>query len=134
MTNPADDTGPARPTPDDLGPAGARLWRAVFDRFDMEDHEAEVLRQACTTADAITALDAVVAVEGVMGETSQGPRAHPALVEARQQRLALARLIASLRLPADTGEPAYDGDAGDDTGRAQARAGFRGVYSIAGGA
>ena len=56
-----------------------------------------------------------------MGATSQGPRVHPALVELRQQRIALARLLAALRVPT-----------GEDTGRAQHRTGVRGVYGIRG--
>jgi hypothetical protein len=34
-----------------------------------------------------------------MGETSQGPRVHPALVKLRQQRIALARLFAAFGRP-----------------------------------
>ena len=36
----------------------------------------------------------------------QGLRAHPALVEARQQRVTLAKLVASLRIPLDESEGA----------------------------
>ena len=54
----------------------------------------------------------------------RGRRAHPALVEARQQRIALARLLAALRLPAGEEE------AGDR--RPQRRMGVRGVYGVGG--
>jgi len=55
-----------------------------------------------------------------MSESSQGPRVHPALVELRQQRIALARLFAALHIPT-----------GEDEGRIQHR-GTRGVYGIRG--
>jgi len=57
-----------------------------------------------------------------MGQTSQGPRIHPALVEARQQRVTFARLLTALRIP--TGE--------DDSGRTQSRGATRGVYGVRG--
>ncbi len=56
----------------------------------------------------------------------QGDRANPAAVEARQQRIALARLLAALRLPAGEED---DRQAG---ARAQRRVGVRGVYGVRG--
>jgi hypothetical protein len=105
------------------------LWRAVLADFDLEEHESSLLLQACRTADALDALQELLDTEGPMSETSQGPRVHPALVELRQQRIALARLLAALRIPSG------EGVAPDSSGRrAQPRAGVRGVYSIGGGA
>jgi len=63
-------------------------------------------------------LDAIVRREGVIVSSPQGEKAHPALVEARQQRVVLARLLASLRIPID------------EEGRAQRRGGARGVYGL----
>jgi len=56
----------------------------------------------------------------------QGVKAHPAAVEARQQRIALARILASLRLPS--------GDEGDRKAgaRPSRRVGVRGTYGIRG--
>ncbi|WP_275777917.1 hypothetical protein [Paenarthrobacter sp. Y-19] len=49
-------------------------------------------------------------------------RAHPALVEARQQRVTLAKLVASLRIPMDDDQAA---------GRTQQRrVGFRSVPGV----
>jgi hypothetical protein len=48
--------------------------------------------------------------------------AHPAVVEARQQRLALARLLAALRLPAGAEDDLAAGR------RPQRRVGVRGFY------
>jgi len=88
-------------------PAGLRrsgrvLWRAVLTDFDLSEHEATILREACRTADHLDALQALLEAEGLMSETSQGSRIHPALVELRQQRVTFARLLTALRIP--TGE------------------------------
>lgn len=83
------------PPPKGLKTPGRRLWRDVVARFELERHEADLLTQACRTLDLIDALDQLVDGEGLMRDG----KAHPALVEARQQRITLARLLAALRLP-----------------------------------
>ena len=106
--------------------AGRRLWSSVTDAYDLDEHERAVLVEACRTADALTALDAVVRAEGPLLDGPQGVRAHPALVEARQQRVVLARLLAALRLPAGG-----EGDARPNA-RPPRRAAVKGVYGIRG--
>jgi len=81
--------------------------------------------EACRTADQCAALQQAVAADGPMAVSRLGePRAHSALVELRQQRLLLARLIVALRVPLgeQTGEP---------EARPQLRA-LRGTYGAAG--
>lgn len=112
--------------PSGCGAAGAKLWKAVLDEYVLEEHELLLLREAVRTVDTLDALAARVAADGPLLGSSQGDRAHPALVEARQQRITLARLLAALRLPAGEEE------AGDR--RPQRRMGVRGVYGVAGGA
>lgn len=111
--------------PTGLGTSGRALWRAVMHDYALDVHETTILREACRTADSLDALQALLDAEGHMSETSQGPRVHPALVEARQQRITFARLLTALRIPQ-----------GEDTstGRTQVRGGTRGVYGIDGGA
>ena len=104
--------------------AGAALWRAVLAEYDLEEHELLLLREAVRTVDALDALEALVQSDGAVVESPHGSKAHPALVEARQQRIALARLLAALRLPAGEEE------AGDR--RPQRRQGVRGVYGVSG--
>jgi hypothetical protein len=106
------------------GDAGKRLWRAVTSDFELGEHEMVLLRQAVRVADICEALQAVVDREGALTTTRLGEtRAHPALVELRNQRILLARLIVCLRVPL--------GDAEDSpAGRAQRR-GLRGVYGLA---
>jgi hypothetical protein len=57
-----------------------------------------MLKQAVRCVDDLDRLDAAVRREGVVVGTTS-PRVHPALVEARQLRLVLARVLAALRLP-----------------------------------
>lgn len=94
-------SGKARPrAPKALADAGRALWRDVVADYELTAHELRLLEAVCATADAIDALDAVVADEGVTATGSKGQTvAHPAVAEARQQRLAFGRLLAQLALP-----------------------------------
>lgn len=107
--------------PAGLQATGRALWRAVMGEYDLEQHETTILREACRTADSLDALQALLDAEGYMGETSQGPRVHPALVELRQQRVTFARLLTALRIPQGEGDT-----------RGQTRGTPRGVYGIRG--
>jgi hypothetical protein len=89
--------------------------------YELDRHEETLLREACRTSDSLDDLQALLEAEGVMSESSQGVRVHPALVELRQQRVTFARLLTALRIP--TGEHA-------DAGRTQVRGGVRGVYGV----
>lgn len=89
-----------RRAPSGLGAAGKRLWDAVTQEFDLAEQELALLEQAARTRDVIATLDGVVKRDGPLSASSQGVRIHPAIAEARQQRLALARLLATLDVPA----------------------------------
>lgn len=104
--------------PRGLSRDGRSLWGSITDVYDLERHELAVLEQAARVADRVAALDAIVDTEGVI--EPQTGRAHPALVESRQQRLALARLLSALRLP-------------DRADVRPQRRGMRGVYNVGGG-
>lgn len=101
MTSTTDDTTTKRRAPKGLHSGGKRLWHAVTDDFELGEHELTVLLQAARTVDHLDVLHAIVEKEGVTHMSPQGVRAHPALVEARQQRVTLAKLVASLRIPLD---------------------------------
>lgn len=106
------------PVPKGSGPSGKSLWESVVGGFEVEAHELLLLKEAVRTTDQLDQLAEVVAADGAMLDG----RIHPALVEARQLRLVLARLLAALRLPA--------GDEEDQAAnrRPQRRGGARGVY------
>lgn len=108
--------------PTGLKKSGRALWTAVLTEYELDEHESATLTQACRITDHCDALQRLLESEGVISESSQGSRVHPALVELRQQSIALARLMSALRIPA--------GEQND--GRAQHRPGVRGVYSIGG--
>ncbi|MFL0290778.1 terminase [Mycobacterium sp. SMC-18] len=107
--------------PKGTGPSGRDLWRDVLGKFELEEHEQALLREAVRSVDQLDVLHAIVKRDGTIIDGPSGPRMHPAAVEARQLRIALARVIAALRLPAD-----------DDSTlqRPQRRVGVRGIYSV----
>jgi hypothetical protein len=107
--------------PKGTGPSGRRLWRAVLSEYELDEHELALLREAVRTVDTLDRLAEIVKRAGdivVIGD--KGPKVHPALVEARQLKIALARLLAALRLP--------EGEQLD--GRPQRRVGVRGTYGL----
>lgn len=117
------------PPPAGLAAAGRRLWRSVLSAFDLAEHELTLLRQACRVADLCDQLHAVVAKEGAITASRLGePRVHPAVVELRQQRLVLARLVVALRVPlGDQEDQSPSVSASSPAARLQRR-GLRGVY------
>ena len=111
--------------PPGLKTAGQRLWEDVQAHYQLEVHEEQLLLQMARTADDLDALQAIVDREGVLDPATG--RAHPALTESRQLRIAYARLSASLRLPS--------GDEGDQqvgARRPQRRVGVRQPYRLRG--
>lgn len=109
--------------PEGLGEHGERLFRAVVEEFDLAEHERLLLWEMCRTVDELGRLREIVDREGVIVlGNGLAQRAHPALTESRQLRIALARLAASLRLPS--------GDEEFAEGRPQRRGSARGVYGF----
>jgi phage terminase small subunit len=94
------ENAPKLTAPRGLLAAGKRLWLSSTTEFSWADHELALLEEGCRTRDRITQLDAAVASDGLMIASSQGTRLHPAVAEARAQRLTLARLLVSLGIPA----------------------------------
>ena len=94
------------------------MWRTILVAYQLSETEDVLLRQAVRTVDNVAELDAVLAAEGPLVPGRDGVKAHPALVEVRQQRLVLARLLSALRLPVEESSP-----------RTQHR-GTRGVYGL----
>lgn len=106
--------------PAELAVSGRRLWSAVTADYELEVHELLLLEQACRAADQLDRLAEEAAGQPVTVTNVKGDRVtHPAIVESRQQGLALSRLLASLRLPS-----------GDESERPQRRGGARGSYGV----
>lgn len=92
-------------SPAGLAREGKRLWRKITAEFDLESDpdKAEILAQACRTADVIAELDeagaeAPLIVKGSMGQ----PVISPFIAEVRVQRALLAQLLARLNFDAET--------------------------------
>lgn len=87
--------------PSGLGRTGAKFWRDLVTEFEFDSHELAILRAAARTVERLERLAEAEAQIGedliVHGKT--GPMIDPVLVEQRMQGQALARLIASLRIP-----------------------------------
>ncbi len=114
--------------PAGTGPAGRHLWRAVLTGFELAEHETVLLRQAVRTVDVCDSLQRVLDAEGVMSTSRLGDaKVHPALVELRQQRLTLARLVVALRVPLGDQEDQTPANTSATVARLQRR-GLRGVY------
>jgi hypothetical protein len=111
--------------PKGSGPSGKRLWNAVQAEFELGEHERALLTALCRQADRLDELEALIAAEGLIVTGHGTTKMHPAVVEARQTAIAVARIAAALRLP--SGEE-------DDEGQGQRRTGVRGVYQIGGAA
>lgn len=107
--------------PKGLKAAGSRLWAAALRDYEFDVHEELLLLQACRCADRLDRLEVEATAGSVTVTNYKGDQvAHPAMVEARQQSIVLARLLAALRMPA-----------GDEAaGRPQRRGGARGAYGV----
>jgi hypothetical protein len=124
---PMTNTTPEVPdAPEGTGPAGLALWVSIMNRFELADHETSLLVQAVRVADTCEDLQAIVVAEGEMARTRLGEvKTHPALVELRNQRGLLAKLIVALRVPIGDAEVH---EAGTTPMRRAQRRGTRGYY------
>jgi|SRR5665213_355972 len=106
--------------PSGLKTSGRDLWLSVVADYELETHERLLLLQACRCVDRLDRLAAEADDAPITVASRQGdPVANPVLVEARQQSLAFARMLASLRLPS-----------GEEAGRPQRRGAARGAYGV----
>lgn len=111
------------PPPDGLQAAGRRLWTSAMTEFSFDVHDEFMLLQACRTADRLDRLEVEASAGPVTVTNFKGDQvAHPAMVEARQQSITFARLLAALRMP--------QGDQDERMGRPQRRGAPRGSYGV----
>lgn len=97
----ADDQGRQRAprTPRGLGEDGKALWKAVVKDYDLTESEREILAEACRLRDTLRSLREIIDRDGLMQDSPQGKRVHPAQVEARNASKLLGQHLVSLRLP-----------------------------------
>jgi hypothetical protein len=92
--------------PDGLGDRARAFWAKSVAEYDLTDAEAELLAEAAWTLTEIESLRSTLDSDGLTVAGSVGQtRVHPAVNEIRQHRMALARLIKAIDLPADADEP-----------------------------
>jgi hypothetical protein len=109
--------------PKGAGPSGRRAWRAVCGEYELDQHELALVVALVRQIDRLDALEELIAAEGLVVSGHGTCKIHPAVVEARQSAIAVARISAALRLPA--------GDQGSqDVPAWQRRGGARGVYAL----
>ena len=99
--------------PKDLKAAGKTFWHDLTTAYEFDVQELAVLRAAARTVDRLERLAEAEAKIGddLVVDARTGPAVSPILVEQRMAGQALARLIASLRIPID------EGQAGNGSGR-----------------
>jgi hypothetical protein len=114
--------------PKGAGLSGRRVWRAVLGEFDLDEHERALVTALVRQVDRLDELEDLITAEGLMVTGHGTCKMHPAVIEARQSAIAVARISAALRLP--SGEQ----DDQDPPGWPQRRGGARGVYQIRPGA
>src|SRR3954452_23480834 len=91
--------------PDGLAERGSALWAATVAGCDLEAHEVALLTEACRTVDLLDQLEAAIAADGLTMPWGEGVRLDPAVPEGRAQRVALARRVPALGIPAEEHVP-----------------------------
>lgn len=90
--------------PSGMKASGKKLWVAVTEDYELEEHELIILKEACRTADRLDELDKDMQGEPLVVVNQKGDEtANPRIIEQRQQSLVFARLMASLKLPDEAG-------------------------------
>ena len=106
--------------PKGLSAPGRKLWKAITDDYDLATHELQVLTEAARTVDLLAELEELIQRDGPTVPGLHGDKINPAAIEARQQRITLARLLVALRIPVE-----------DESGAPRTqRRGVRGVYGV----
>ncbi|MCD9197476.1 hypothetical protein [Aeromicrobium wangtongii] len=90
-----------------------KFWRELVTAYEFDTQELAILRAAARTVDRLERLAGAEAALGddLLIESKTGPVVNPILVEQRMQGQALARLVASLRIPQE------GASSGDGSGR-----------------
>jgi hypothetical protein len=97
--------------PAGLDKAGKRLWKAILadlpQGWELDEREAQLLQLAARQAGDLTKLETAIDEEGVITTGSTGQvTVHPAVLEARQARLAISRLVGLIEMPDADEKPA----------------------------
>jgi P27 family predicted phage terminase small subunit len=90
---------PRQPAPEHLSDEAKGWWTEVTTSFDLDSHHLRLLRLCCESLDRVMEARAIIAAEGLTFNDRHGsPRAHPATVIERDNKIAAGRLIKELNL------------------------------------
>jgi hypothetical protein len=104
-------------SPASLGEPGAKLWRSVMSQYNIRDAGGlAILEQACVSRDRSVEFAAIVAREGLLIRTKQGPREHPLIRHEREERALECRLLQKLGLDVEPVRPSVGRPAGRGVG------------------
>lgn len=93
---------PKRP---DLDPAGLAYYKTVTKSWDLDDHQQQILIEACRSLDRAEQARAAIGQDGAFVADRYGClRAHPAVAVERDHRGLFARLVRELGLQADSSD------------------------------
>lgn len=88
-----------------FGKRGAAFYELARDTFELSETELELLAEAARLLDELEILNHRLEEDGLILTTPSGlVKSHPALSEARSHRIALARVLAQLNLPSESGD------------------------------
>ena len=114
--------------PENIGPAGAQLWRSVTRDYELRADELCILEDACRERDMLVRLEsaldgASLLVSGSMGQVV----VNPLVSELRQHRTTFATLMGKLKLPDANGSDQGGALSAKNRAAAQARWSSRGA-------
>jgi phage terminase small subunit len=85
------------PPPSHLSKRAAAFWKQLNDKFIFEAHDLERLRTVCDSMDLVDACETAIKKDGRFVPDRYGvPKAHPAIVVARDARQLLLRGLREL--------------------------------------
>ncbi|WP_216587523.1 hypothetical protein [Streptomyces brasiliscabiei] len=93
----SDDEYTPPPAPDGLAERGLKLWQELTEELEHDADELLLLAEACSLADEIDTMTAVLGAGELLSKGSRGqPVANPLIREIRGHRLALSRILRQL--------------------------------------
>src|SRR5688572_6536310 len=86
------------PAPKHLSAASKRWFNEIASGFVLESHHLRLLQLAAEAFDRSQEARALLARDGIVVNTENGPKTHPAVAVERDSRLAFARLVREVGL------------------------------------
>ncbi len=88
-----------RQPPEHLGVQGLLFWEDIAGNYELRPDELKMLGLACSLLDNLDRIEAELRTTGLTVQDKVGEKAHPLLVEARQQSAVAFQIIRGLKIP-----------------------------------